>query len=173
MAYRVDTVEARMSFLWPEMLWTGVLLPILVGAYVFLLHTRKKAAISYPSLQLIRLAQTASWARHVPGLLILAAAACLVVAAARPTALVTLPSQAQTIMMVMDVSGSMAATDVEPSRLGASQAAAKEFVQELPADIRVGVVSYGGLAHLVQAPTSQRDGSWRRSTVFSWSVRLR
>lgn len=146
-----------MSFLWPHMLWLGVLLPGLVLAYRLLLRARKKAFVVYPNLSVVRQAQTSSWRRHVPPLLILAAAACLVVAAARPTATVSLPTDQRTIMMVMDVSGSMSADDVSPTRLSASQVAAKAFASALPVNVRIGVVAYGGEAHLVQAPTLQRD----------------
>src|SRR5690242_17414085 len=101
-----------MTFLWPQMLWCAVLLPALVLAYIALLRKRKQALLGYSSLSIVRQARRAGWRRHVPPLLILAAAACLVVAAARPSAIVKLPTDQRTIMMVMDVSGSMAAGDV-------------------------------------------------------------
>jgi Ca-activated chloride channel family protein len=83
--------------------------------------------------------------------------ALLVLAAARPTAVVTLPTQQQTILLVMDVSISMSAEDVTPDRISASQRAAKKFVAELPYDVRIGVIAYGGTAHLVQRPTFNRE----------------
>jgi Ca-activated chloride channel family protein len=139
------------------MLWFAVLLPLMVLAYRALLRARKKSVLAYPGLQVVREAQAATWRRRVPAALILAAAACLVVAAARPTATITLPTDRRTIMMVMDVSGSMSADDVAPTRLSASQVAAKAFASGLPADVTIGVVAYGGEAHLVQAPTLERD----------------
>jgi Ca-activated chloride channel family protein len=76
---------------------------------------------------------------------------------ARPSAIVTLPSDARTVVMAMDVSLSMRATDVDPSRIVAAQNAAKEFVKELPADIKAGIVTFAGTAVLVQPPTHNRE----------------
>ena len=81
----------------------------------------------------------------------------MVVAVARPAALVRLPIQQQTIILAMDVSGSMRAKDVEPNRLVAAQEAAKAFVADLPRGVRVGVVSFAGTAAVVQAPTQNRE----------------
>ena len=81
----------------------------------------------------------------------------LIVAVARPTAVIRLPSQQETIILAMDVSGSMRAADVQPSRLVASQEAAKAFVAELPRHVRIGVVSFAGTAAVVQAPTQSRE----------------
>jgi len=81
----------------------------------------------------------------------------LLLSVARPTATLTLPLSERTIMLAMDVSGSMRAEDVWPDRLAASQGAAKAFVKSLPRDVRVGVVAYGGAANLVQPPTRNRD----------------
>jgi Ca-activated chloride channel family protein len=145
------------KFLWPEFLWITLLLPALVLAYLWLLRRRRKAVIGYSSLTLIKQAMASSWRRHVPALLILAAAACLVLAAARPMASMILPTQQRTIILVMDVSGSMIAEDVAPNRISASQAAAKAFATQLPAPARIGVVAYGGTAHLVQPPTLSRE----------------
>lgn len=146
-----------MQFLWPQMLWLGGLLPILVLAYAALLRVRKRSFLAYPGLAMVRQAQGRNWRRHLPALLMLAAVACLLLAAARPAATIALPADQRTIMMVMDVSGSMSADDVAPTRLSASQVAAKAFARRLPANVRIGVVAYGGEAQLVQAPTLQRD----------------
>jgi Ca-activated chloride channel family protein len=81
----------------------------------------------------------------------------MIVAAARPTAVVTLPSTHETVILAMDVSGSMRATDVQPNRLAASQAAAKQFVAEQPENVRIGVVAFAGTATLAQAPTRNRE----------------
>ena len=81
----------------------------------------------------------------------------MIAAIARPAAVVTLPSQHQTIILAMDVSGSMRAMDVEPNRISAAQTAAKAFVAELPSNVRVGVVSFAGTAAVVQAPTHNRE----------------
>ncbi len=148
-----------MTFLWPELLWLLAGAPVLVGAYVLLLRRRKKGALRYASLDLVRAAMGPGQRirRHVPPLLFLAALVAAVVAIARPTALITLPSEQRIIILAIDVSLSMRATDVEPNRLAAAQAAAKAFVEEQPADVRIGVVSFAGTASLVQRPTQNRE----------------
>lgn len=148
-----------MKFLWPELLWLAAALPLLVIGYVLLLRRKKKLAIRYASLAIVKDALTAGsrWRRHVPPALFLAALALLVAATARPTAVVTLPSQQQTIILAMDVSGSMRAKDVEPNRLVASQNAARGFIAEAPRHTRIGIVTFAGTASLVQAPTTNRE----------------
>jgi Ca-activated chloride channel family protein len=94
--------------------------------------------------------------RHVPPLLFLLAWVALVVAIARPSAVITLPSEQRTIILAMDVSLSMRATDVEPTRIAAAREAAKAFVQEQPPDVRIGVVAFAGSASIVQKPTAER-----------------
>jgi Ca-activated chloride channel family protein len=148
-----------MSFLWPSVLWLALLLPLLVGGYVWVLRRRKRHVWHHPSVALVKAAvgpQTA-WKRHVPPALLLLALATLVLAGSRPHARVTLPTQQSTLMLVMDVSLSMMATDVAPDRINAAQEAARSFVRSLPAHTRIGVVAYGGTAHLVQPPTLDRD----------------
>ena len=148
-----------MTFLWPQFLWLLLVLPLLVAVYVWLLRRKKKNALRYASLSIVREAMGAgqSFRRHVPPLLFLLSLAAMLVAAARPFAIVTLPSHNETIMLAMDVSGSMRATDVQPSRLEASQNAAKAFLAELPRSVRVGVVAFAGTAAVVQPPTLSRE----------------
>ena len=148
-----------MTFIWPEMLWGLLALPLLVGLYVWLLARRKKTSLRYASLSLVKEALGARgvWRRHVPPALLLLAIAALLLAAARPAAVIALPSQSQVIILAMDVSGSMRATDVQPNRLVASQEAAKAFIAELPRSVRIGVVAFAGTAAVVQAPTLSRD----------------
>ncbi len=147
-----------MSFLSPELLWLLLAVPALVGAYVLLMR-RSRHALRYASLSLIKDAMSPGrqFRRHIPPLLVLSALAVLIVAIARPTASVTLPFETRTIVLAMDVSLSMRATDVEPNRLAAAQAAAKTFVQELPPDIRTGIVTFAGTASVVQSPTRIRE----------------
>jgi len=147
------------NFLWSEALWALLLLPLLVLLYFWLLKRRKKTAVAWSSLAVVKEAMGPQrlWRRHVPPLLMLAAIASLIVASARPTAVITLPLVEQTIILAMDVSGSMRATDVEPNRLVASQNAAKAFIGELPRSVRIGVVSFAGTAAVVQPPTLSRD----------------
>ncbi len=148
-----------MKFLWPELLWLLVLVPVVVAGYVAILRRRKKAALRYASLTIVRDAIGAglSFRRHVPPLLLLVALVTMLVAVARPLAIITLPSQHETVILAMDVSGSMRATDVQPNRLVAAQAAAKAFVAEQPVSTRIGVVSFAATAALVQPPTRTRE----------------
>jgi Ca-activated chloride channel family protein len=148
-----------MNFLWPELLWLLLALPLLVALYVLLLRRRKKFALRFASLGLVKeaIGSGQRWRRHVPPLLFLAALTLMIVAVARPTATVTLPTQQETIIMAMDVSGSMRAKDVEPNRLEASQNAARAFVAQLPPKTRIGLVAFAGTASLVQPPTHSRE----------------
>lgn len=147
-----------MTFIWPQMLWLLVLVPLLIAAYVLVLRRRKKAALRYASLSIVKeaIGPGQRVRRHVPPLLFLLALVALIVAIARPAAVVTLPSQQQTVILAIDVSGSMRATDVAPTRLEAAQAAAKAFVAQQPRTTRVGVVSFAGTAAVAQAPTENR-----------------
>ncbi|MES2361613.1 MAG: VWA domain-containing protein [Pseudomonadota bacterium] len=148
-----------MNFLWPQFLWLLLVLPLLVLLYVWLLHRKKKMALRYASLSIVReaMGKGQSFRRHIPPLLFLLALAAMLVASSRPLAVVSLPSDQQTIMLAMDVSGSMRATDVLPSRLVASQNAAKAFLAELPRHVRVGIVAFAGTAAVVQSPTLSRE----------------
>jgi Ca-activated chloride channel family protein len=147
------------KFLWPEFLALLLFVPLLAGLYVWLLRRRKKLAVRYANLSLVKeaLGRGPGWRRHVPPALFLLALASLLVAVARPTAVITLPSQQGVVILAMDVSGSMRATDVEPNRLVASQVAAKAFVADTPRSTRVGVVSFAGTAALVQPPTQNKE----------------
>ena len=148
-----------MTFLWPQFLWLLLALPLLVAVYVWLLGRKKKMALHYASLSIVREAMGAgqSIRRHIPPLLFLLSLAAMLVAASRPFAVVTLPSDRQTIMLAMDVSGSMRATDVLPNRLVASQNAAKAFLADLPRNVRVGIVAFAGTASVVQPATLSRE----------------
>jgi len=149
-----------MKFLWPEVLWVlaGVM-PLLVMLYLWLLHRRKKSTVRFASVALVKqaLGKGPGWRRHVPPALLGLAIATVLFAVSRPTAVVKMPSAQETIILCMDVSGSMRATDIKPSRIVASQEAAKGFVNELPHSVRVGVVAFAGTAAVVQAPTLSRE----------------
>ncbi len=148
-----------MSFIWPTLLWLLLLLPLLVALYFWVLARKRRTTVRVASIGIAKLAmgQGPGWRRHVPPLLLLLALATLLLAVARPTATLTLPLAERTIMLAMDVSGSMRAEDVKPNRLVASQEAAKTFVNKLPREVRVGVVAFAGTAAVVQAPTTSRD----------------
>jgi len=147
-----------MSFVWPQYLWLLLIVPALVAAYVAVLR-KKKQAVRYANVGLVKAAigPAQRFRRHVPPLLFLLALIGVLIAVARPSAIVTLPSDARTIIMAMDVSLSMRATDVDPNRIVAAQNAAKEFVKELPPDIKCGIVTFAGTAVLVQPPTQNRE----------------
>ncbi len=148
-----------MTFAWPDLLWLLLAVPALVALYLWLLHRRKKVTLRFASLSLVKQAmgKGPGWRRHVPPALLLIAVTLLLIATARPLAVITLPSQQETIILAMDVSGSMRAADVLPNRLVAAQEAAKAFIKELPRSVRVGVVSFAGTAAVVQPPTQSRE----------------
>ncbi len=141
------------------MLWLLLIVPLLVLAYVLLLRRKKKLAVRYASLAMVKEAMGASGKvrRHIPPILFLLSLTLLIFAISRPTAVVTLPSQHETIILAIDVSGSMRAADVEPNRLVAAQNAAKAFVNDQPQRTRVGIVSFAGTAAVVQPPTQNRE----------------
>ncbi len=147
------------GFTWPAFLWLLLLLPLLVLLYLWLLGRRKKIALRYASLSIVReaMGRGRSFRRHIPPLLFLMAFTAMLIAAARPYATIALPSTNQTIILAMDVSGSMRATDVKPNRLVAAQSAAKAFLAELPRHVKVGIVAFAGTAQVVQAPTVNRE----------------
>lgn len=147
-----------MRFLWPEMLWLLLLLPLLAAAYVWLLARRKKTALVYASLALPRaaLGPRQRLRRHIPPLLLLLALGSALLACARPSATVTLPSDTFTLVLAMDVSRSMLATDIQPTRIAAAQQAARNFIGGLPRSARLGIVSFAGSATLVLPPTDDR-----------------
>lgn len=147
-----------MRFLWPDLLWLMGAVPLLVIAYVALLR-RRAVAMRYASLILVRdaLGRSQSMRRHVPPALALLGVAAALFAVARPSATVTLPTRSMTLALAMDVSRSMLANDVDPTRITAAQAAVKRFVEGLKPDVRVGIVSFAGTATIVQTPTENKQ----------------
>src|SRR6185437_6469845 len=95
--------------------------------------------------------------RHVPPIMFLIGLTLMLLAIARPAAIVTLPSQHETIVLAMDVSGSMRAVDVLPTRLEAAQEAARAFINDQPRNVKIGIVSFAATAAVVQAPTEHRE----------------
>ena len=148
-----------MGFLAPSMLWLLVSLPFFILAYVLALRRHTKDAVRFSSLLLVKqaLPRAPSWRRHVPPFLFLLAIVALMIALARPQVVVALPAREGTVILTMDVSGSMKATDIAPSRLEASKAAARVFIERQPAGVRLGVVSFSDNASIVQLPTTNRD----------------
>jgi Ca-activated chloride channel family protein len=148
-----------MSFVWPSALFALLILPVLIALHVWLLRRRSREAVRYPGLARVREAMSAgqSLRRHLPPALFLLALGLMIVAAARPVAVVTLPNAHETVVLAMDVSGSMRATDVAPTRMIAAQEAARAFIEAQPRSTRIGVVTFGGSAALVQPPTDDRN----------------
>ena len=148
-----------MKFIWPSMLWLLLLLPLLVICYAWLLKRRRKSTVRLASLGVAKaaLGRGPGWRRHVPPALMGVALAAMLFAVSRPTATITLPMAERTIILAMDVSGSMRAEDIKPNRLVASQEAAKSFIASLPREVKVGVISFAGTAAVVQAPTTSRE----------------
>lgn len=147
-----------MTFLWANMLWLLVLLPLLFGSYLLILRRKKRRALRYGALGIVKEASGGrSLRRHIPPLLMLAGTAVLIVAVARPAAFVSLPSERGTVILTMDISGSMRAGDIEPSRIEAALEAARAFIAGQPRNVRVGVVAFAATATLVQAPTTERE----------------
>lgn len=157
-----------MTFIWMDMLWLLLLVPLLIGAYIWLLRRRKKAAMRYANLAIVKQAmgKSVGWRRHVPPALLLAALTVLIIAVARPAAVVELASSRATVILSMDVSGSMRARDVEPSRIVAAQEAAKAFIKNQPADVQIGIVAFASAAVLVQAPTIDREALYQAINGF-------
>lgn len=148
-----------MQFLWPHMLWLLLALPLLAAAYLYLISRRKKAALLYASLSLPRAALGPGQRirRHIPPVLFLLALTAALLACARPSATVTLPADMLTLVLAMDTSRSMMATDVSPSRIVAAQQAARDLIVGLPSSVRLGIVSFAGTSTVVQPPTDSRQ----------------
>jgi Ca-activated chloride channel family protein len=148
-----------LHFVWPHWLWALSVWPLLLLLYVWVLRRRKRHTLAYGQLGLVReaLGRSAGWRRHVPPFVLWLAVGLSLLAAARPVAKLTLPSHQQTVILAMDVSGSMRAADVEPNRLVASQNAAKAFLADLPRQVKVGIVAFAGTAQVVQPVTHNRE----------------
>jgi Ca-activated chloride channel homolog len=143
---------------WPGLLWALLLVPVALAAYLLAQRRRSRYTVRFTNLDLLAnvVADTPRWRRHVPPALYLLALTALLVSMARPQAFTMVPREQATIVLVMDVSGSMNATDVAPTRLVSSQRAATEFIRQLPEKFRVGVVSFASTAQTLTRPTTDR-----------------
>lgn len=148
-----------MSFLWPGLLLTLLVVPILVALYAWSLRRRRPARLRYSSLALIREAQpgTGRVRRHLPFALFALAIAALAVALGRPIAIASVPTNGTAIILTIDVSGSMCSSDIAPTRLQAAEAAAASFIEHQASSTQIGIVAFSGFAQLVQAPTNDRQ----------------
>jgi Ca-activated chloride channel family protein len=148
-----------MSFAQPLFLVGLVLVPLALAAYLNHERARRSAAAAFaaPALMGSLVSRTPGWRRHVPLAVYGLALVILVLALARPQTTVAVPVERASIMLTIDYSGSMQAVDVAPSRLEAGRAAAERFLEEVPGNVRVGLVAFNHSARLVQSPTTDRD----------------
>jgi Ca-activated chloride channel family protein len=147
-----------MTFLAPFLLLGLLLVPILAGLYVLIQRRRTRYAVRFTNLDLLaNLApRRPAWRRHVPAVIYLGAVAALAFALARPTMVLATPREDASVVLAIDVSGSMKATDVAPTRLAAAKAAAESFIAQLPSQIRVGIVAFATEPHTLVEPTTDR-----------------
>lgn len=149
---------ADVTFQWPALLWLLAVVPLAALGYALL--ARRRAGTRYANLEAASAPRAegllAGLARAAPPVLMLLALAALLLALARPQASLVLPARARTVMLAIDVSGSMRAGDVKPDRIGAARAAARAFVEAQPADAKVGLVSIAATASVAQSPTAKR-----------------
>ena len=145
-----------MSLLWPGFLYLLLLIPLIVAVYILLLRWRRRFAVRYSSLSLVReAAKQQSWLRrHLPFILFLFALTSLVFALGRPVATVLIPSNKATVILAIDVSRSMCSTDIPPNRLEVAKDAALSFIRNNSSGRQVGIVAFAGFAELIQPPTT-------------------
>jgi Ca-activated chloride channel family protein len=151
--------DLTVRLLWPLALF-GLVVPLaLVGVYLRIRRRRRKFAVTFASLSLIRAArpERSRWRRLVPAGLLVAAIVSLVVAMARPQAVVVTSRSDTSIILTLDVSRSMCSADVAPNRLAAAQVAARKFVDDQPGGTRLGLVAFAGIAQILVPPTTDRD----------------
>ena len=131
-----------MNFLAPQMLLGLLLVPVAIGFYLWAQRRRSKYAVRFTNLDLLAnlTPRRPAWRRHLPPVLYLGAIAALLIGLARPTMVIATPREDATVILAMDVSGSMRATDVSPTRLDAAKASALSFIAQLPEGVRVGIV---------------------------------
>jgi Ca-activated chloride channel homolog len=148
-----------MTFTWPLMLLSLLLIPVFVFIYFRVQRRRQEIVENMGSLGFVQDASGGRIGRrrHIPPALFLAGLTILLVALARPTAVVTLPGLESTVILSFDVSGSMSATDMEPTRMEAAKAAARDFVQRQPSNVQIGVVAFSDGGISVQAPTKDQE----------------
>jgi Ca-activated chloride channel family protein len=148
-----------MRFLWPLLLLLMLLVPLSVALYALILKRKRKFAVRYSSLDLIReaLPKHSRWRRHLPFALFLAGVASLTTAMARPVAAIEVPVNRTSIILALDVSRSMCATDIDPNRLTVAQEAALAFIEGQPAGTRIGIVAFADLAQILVPPTTDKE----------------
>jgi len=147
------------SFASPLVLFALLGLPVLAALYAGEQRGRRAraAAFASPAVQASVAPRRPGWRRHLPMIAVLTAIALLIIAVAKPQRSVAVPVEHASIMLATDVSGSMTATDVEPTRLAAAKAAARRFVEQVPSKVNVGVMAFNDIASVLQSPTNDRQ----------------
>src|SRR5262249_45810682 len=146
-------------FIWPAMLVFLVLVPLFVGLYIRLQRRRQRFAASFGTLGLGQVAggRRPGARRHLPPALFLVGLTIVLLALARPQTVVSLPRVEGTVVLVFDVSGSMAADDLKPTRMEAAKAAARDFVERQPRSVQIGVVAFSDSGFAIQVPTNDQE----------------
>jgi Ca-activated chloride channel homolog len=147
-----------MNVLWPWFLPLLALIPLIIAGYVWM-QRRRKVGLRYSSLSLVRAAmpRPSRLRRHLPFALLMIGLTSLLLAMVRPVQYVTVPSGQATIILAIDVSGSMRQIDIPPSRLRAAKSAAISFIQRQRANTQIGIVAFAGYAELIQPPTTDQE----------------
>ena len=158
-----------MTFAAPELLLGLLIVPLAILGYLFIARRRSRYAVRFTNVDLLSnlVPRRPAWRRHVPPLFYVVAASALVFALARPSMVVAVPREEATIILTMDVSASMRATDVSPNRMTAAQQAAHAFVEKLPEQFQVGLVTFSTDAVLRVPPTTDRE------VIYNALARLR
>jgi Ca-activated chloride channel homolog len=148
-----------MTFTWPLALLALLLIPLLLGVYVGQLRKKRRSAVRFSSIDLIRasIPKRSKWKRHVPAALFLLGLSGIGVATARPQANALVPTTRTSIILTLDVSRSMCADDVDPNRMTVAQDAARAFIRDQPNGTRIGLVAFSGFAELIVPPTTVKD----------------
>ncbi len=148
-----------MEFIWPQALAGLILVPALAGVYVWMQRRRQRYALRYASVSLVQAAvgPGPGIRRHIPAALYLIAVAAMIFALARPRATVPVLLDTGTLILAIDVSGSMFAEDVAPNRMEATRQAVRSFVEKQPSGVKIGIVSFTDFGALVAPPTRDRE----------------
>ena len=148
-----------MSFGHPLLLLALLLIPAAVAIYFLAERRRMRYAVAFTNMEVLAaVAETQRpWRRYVPPVLFLLALAALCVAVARPYRSTLVPAEKATVILVVDISGSMQAKDVKPTRLAAAQEAVRTFLDRVPDRLRVGLISFAGEPFIGSPPTTDRE----------------
>ncbi len=148
-----------MTFIWPLALYSLAFVPLFLVGYLLMQRRRRRIIAQYRDIGLLQTesGQRVGFRRHIPVMFLLAGMTVLLIAAARPEKELTLPRIQGTVILAFDVSGSMAADDIQPTRMDAAKNAARAFVQDQPPDVQIGVVAFSDSGFSVQPATDDRD----------------